>query len=145
MAVYEAAAAADSLDRCVADVAVLVLMGVACGRLGLRELAVPEGWDVGGIYYWSGSAFQEQGKVVLAVDLLEKALSYRETTRGKTHSSTLDTAHYLADAPRKKGELDRALELYEEGATTMEPEVGAVTGTGRLLWQRVFGRRNLAS
>ena len=82
VAVYEAAAAANSLDRCVADVAVLVLMGVACGRLGLRELAVPEGWDVGFIYHWLRSAFKNQGKVDLQRDHpRENAHGYLEYCR----------------------------------------------------------------
>ena len=103
--------------------AVLVLMGVACGRLGLRELAAPEGWDVGFIYYHMGKAFWKQIKLDLAVDLLEKALSYRETTLGKTHKDTLSTAFVLAEALRDKGELDRALELWEEAAAACK--VGA--------------------
>ena len=103
--------------------AVLVLMGGVCGRLGLRELAAPEGWDVGFIYHHMGSVFWKQGKMVLAADLLEKALSYREATLGKTHKDTLDTADSLAWALRDKCEFDRALELWEEGAAARK--VGA--------------------
>ena len=66
-------------------------MGGACGSLRLRELAVPESWDVGCLYYWVGVAFHDpeaaQLKVDLAVDLLEKALRYRENALGKPHFS----------------------------------------------------------
>ena len=141
MAVYEAAAAANSLDRCAIAVAVLVLMGIVCCRLGLRELAAPEGWDVGILYYWLGEAFRQQHKLDLAVDLLEKALRYREATLGKTHKDTLYAAFRLARALSFKGELHRALELYEELALAVK--VGTALALPLVL--SALGRRGSAS
>ena len=100
--------------------AVWVLMDVVCGRLGLRELAAPEDWDVGRIYHWLGQALKAQSNLDLAVDLLEKALRYREVTLGKADDDTLDTASSLAWALIWKGEFDRALELYEEVAAAQK-------------------------
>jgi tetratricopeptide (TPR) repeat protein len=98
-------------------------MGGVCGRLGLRELAAPEDWDVGLIYYHMGGAFHSQSKLGLAADLLEKALSYREATLGKTHDDTLSTALSLAWVFTNKCEFDRALVLFEEVAAAQK--VGA--------------------
>ena len=142
VAIYEAATADNSLDRCaIVVVGFVLMMGGVCGRLGLRKLAAPEGWDVGYIYHSRGQALKEQHKLDLAVDLLEKALSYREATLGKTDFKTLDTASCLAHALTDKGEFDRAQELLEA-----REKVGAVTGTGRLLWYvlSALGRRSAA-
>ena len=70
------------------------------------------------------SAYDDAGKLDLALPLFEETLKLRRVRLGRDHPDTLRSMNHLASAYRDTGKLDLALPLFEETLKLRKAKLG---------------------
>jgi tetratricopeptide (TPR) repeat protein len=98
-----------------------------CSYVVLNGLVIDNGMEWA--YHNLGDLYSDQGKLVEAEQIYERALQGKEKALGAEHTSTLDTVNNLGNLYKNQGKLAEAEQMYERALQGYEKALGADNAT----------------